>query len=169
MDPGKSFDMSTGKMKNIVQRLFRMRHRFRVAVPENIEVLKKRLAHTRLNNPVDNGNDFNLFYNLGGAFDQEAESLTMGDLSRHMKVPLSTATRIVDWLVFNGYAQRLSDPDDRRIVRVMLTEIGRATYCEIDAFFLERIERLMRDFSPEERSTFQVLFEKIVISMEQEI
>jgi DNA-binding MarR family transcriptional regulator len=162
-------DPSVGEMKDTVQRLFRLRHRFHVGVPENIAALKKRLFQTNHSNPVENITDFDLFYNIGGAFSRQPEpTMTMGDLSRSLNVPLSTATRIVDWLVNNGYAQRLPDPDDRRIVRVALTETGSAMYREIDGFFMERIERLMRIFTPEERDTFRGLLLKIVKTLEQE-
>jgi DNA-binding MarR family transcriptional regulator len=156
------------EMKEMVQRLFRLRHRFRVGFPENIADLKKRLLKTNQGNPAEGVSDFDLFYNVGIAFSRQPGSLTMGELSRHLNVPLSTATRIVDWLVNNGYAQRLPDPDDRRVVRVALTEAGGAIYREIDSFFMERIERLMRGFTIEERNTFHGLLQKIVITLEQE-
>ena len=54
------------------------------------------------------------------------------------------------------------------MVRVALTETGNAMYREIDIFFMERIEQLMHAFTPEERNTFQRLFEKIINTMEQE-
>ena len=168
MQTDQTFDSSTPKIKEIFQRLFRMRHRFRVDVPDNIESLKKRLEKTSSKNPVENVSDFNLIYTLGGAIGRQVEPLSMGDLSRQLNVPLSTATRIVDWMVNNDYAQRLPDPDDRRIVRVALTETGRTMYTEIDNFFMERIERLMHAITAEERVTFENLIEKIVSSMEQE-
>jgi len=46
MQTTQTFDNSTPKIKEIFQRLFRMRHRFRVDVPDNIESLKKRLEKT---------------------------------------------------------------------------------------------------------------------------
>ena len=49
----------------------------------------------------------------------------MGDLSRILGVPFSTSTRTADWLVNNGYVQRLTDPNDRRLVCVELTEAGK--------------------------------------------
>jgi DNA-binding MarR family transcriptional regulator len=161
-------DPSLVEMKEVVRRLFRLRRRFHVGVPETIAALKKRLFQTNHSNPVENINDFDLFYNVGSAFSHQAEPMTMGDLSRSLNVPLSTATRIVDWLVSNSYAQRLPDPDDRRIVRVALTETGNAMYHEIDNFFMERIERLMCIFTPEERETFRGLLLKIVKTLEQE-
>ena len=168
MTTTQPIDHSIVEMKEIVQRLFRLRRRFHVGVPEKIETLKKRLFQTNHSNPVENINDFDLFYNLGSAFSRQADPMTMGDLSRSLNVPLSTATRIVDWLVNNGYAQRLPEPEDRRVVRVALTETGSAVYREIDSLFMERIERLMRGFTPEERDTFRGLLQKIVNSLEQE-
>jgi DNA-binding MarR family transcriptional regulator len=160
---------STSEMKEIIQRLFRLRHRFHVGVPENILSLKERLFHTNHSNPLENTTDFDLFYSIGNAFSHQAEpTMTMGDFSRSLNVPLSTATRIVDWLVNNNHAQRLPDPGDRRVVRVALTETGMAMYREIDNFFTERIERLMHGFTPEERETFRGLLFKIINTLEQE-
>lgn len=165
----QSTDSSVLELKKIIQRLFRMRHRFHVGVPENIQTLKKRLFQNSHSNPVENLTDFDLFYSVGNAFSSQAEpTMTMGDLSRNLNVPLSTATRIVDWLVSKDYAQRLPDPDDRRVVRVAMTETGLKMYDEIDTFFMERIERLMHGFTHDERKTFCALLLKMVTTLEQE-
>ena len=163
----ENVDQSVTEMKDLVQRLFRLRHRFRVGVPENIETLK-RLFQAAHGNPVENGNNFDLFFSVGNILSNQPEPIAMGDLSRSLNVPLSTATRIVDWLVSNDYARRLPDPADRRVVLVALTATGSAMYREIDAFFMERIQRLMRGFTPEERDTFRGLLQKIINTMEQE-
>jgi DNA-binding MarR family transcriptional regulator len=52
--------------------------------------------------------------------------LTMAELAAAEQVRGPTATRIVDALVRRGLAERVSDPADRRIVRVAATEEGRA-------------------------------------------
>jgi len=154
--------------REIARRLFGLRHRFRVGLPENIAALKQRLSQAGSGETAANINDFDLFYNVGNVFSRQTEPITMGELSRSLNVPLSTATRIMDWLVENGYARRLPDPADRRIVRVALTAEGSAMYREIDSFFMERVERLMQGFTPDERSAFLVLLGKIIRRMEQE-
>ena len=156
------------EMKVMVQRLFRMRHRLRVGLPETIVSLKNRLFQQNRSNPVENFNDFDLFYNVASIMAQHMDSLTMGELSRSLNVPLSTATRVVDWLVAQGYAQRLPDPNDRRVVRVALTDTGSAMYAEIDRFFMERIARLTNAFTPEERSMLLGLLQKVVTTLEEE-
>jgi DNA-binding MarR family transcriptional regulator len=84
-------------------------------------------------------------------------------------VPLSTATRIADWMVGDGYVQRLPDPDDRRVVRVAFTDTGNAVYHDIDTYFLERIEHLLHNFTTDERTLLITLLRKIIQTMEQEL
>ncbi len=168
MISSKLDQQSIEAIKGIIQRIFRLRHHFRVVHPENIRLLQKRLFKENTSNPVENVTDFDLFFNIGTIFSQQSGSLTMGELSQELNVPLSTATRIADWMVSNGYLQRLPDPDDRRVVRVAFTDAGHAVYHEIDTFFMERIEQLLHNFTPDERTTFIALLGKIIQTMEQE-
>ncbi len=161
-------DQSTTELKELFQRFFRLRHGMRLGLPEAIADLKKRLHQSASGSPAENSNNFELFFNVGNALTHQPEPMAMGDLSRSLNVPLSSATRTIDWLVANKFAQRLPDPDDRRVVLVALTEPGLALYREIDSFFTERMEGMLRDFSPEERSTFRDLLLKIINNMEQE-
>ena len=163
-----SVDQSTTELKELFQRFFRLRHGMRLGLPENIADLKKRLHQTASGSPAENSNNFELFFNVGNVLTRQAEPMAMGDLSRSLNVPLSSATRIIDWLVANNFAQRLPDPNDRRVVLVALTEPGLALYREIDSFFIERVENMMRGFTPGERSTFRDLLLKIITNMEQE-
>ena len=54
----------------------------------------------------------------------KAKTMTMNGLSDWMHLATSTMTRIVDNLVRDGYVERAQDPQDRRVVRVALTEKG---------------------------------------------
>jgi DNA-binding MarR family transcriptional regulator len=54
----------------------------------------------------------------------EGESISMNDLSLKMKLAGSTMTRTVDPLVKKGLVDRQPDAEDRRVVRVRLTETG---------------------------------------------
>jgi DNA-binding MarR family transcriptional regulator len=113
--------------------------------------------------------DMGLILSLGQALNQSGEPMTMGDLGRALNVPLSTATRIVDLLVKNGSVQRLPDPDDRRVVRVGLTENGTALYGVIDRVIYHRVERMLRPFSPDERETLIALLRKLVTGLEESL
>jgi DNA-binding MarR family transcriptional regulator len=79
----------------------------------------------------------------------------MGELSSELKIPVSTATRLADWLVQSDIIERFSDPDDRRIVRVRLTEAGHRVYRIYADFNQKRIEKIFT-FSDEEKSQLGV-------------
>jgi DNA-binding MarR family transcriptional regulator len=83
-------------------------------------------------------------------------------------VPLSNATRTMDWLVNNGYAQRLPDPKDRRVVRVELTETGKATYQAISTFMLARVEQALSPLTLSEREIFIELLNKVLTAFEKD-
>jgi DNA-binding MarR family transcriptional regulator len=51
-------------------------------------------------------------------------SLSMRELAKELDVSESSATAIADRLVSQGLAERSSDPADRRIVRLTLSEAG---------------------------------------------
>ena len=89
------------------------------------------------------------------------ESVTMGELSVELSVPLSTTTRMVDWLVATGQASRLPDPDDRRVVRVALTEAGVKMHDFIEAQLSESAHRTLKCLSEDERSALLVLLRKL--------
>ena len=57
----------------------------------------------------------------------DGESISMNDLSLKMKLAGSTMTRTVDPLVKKGLMDRQADAEDRRVVRVRLTETGMQT------------------------------------------
>ncbi len=160
---------STAQIAEIVQRLFMLRHRFRVGLPETLLALKKRVHLDAEATSVGFSTDLDLFFTIGVAFARRDEPMTMGEFSRALDVPLSSATRIADWLVDRGYARRLADADDRRVVRMTLTEAGAALHQEIERVFLQRVDHLMRSFSHQERSTFLRLMDKLVSTLEEEV
>jgi DNA-binding MarR family transcriptional regulator len=89
------------------------------------------------------------------------DNLTMGELSKSIAAPMSSTTRMVNWLVENGYAVRLSDPDDRRIVRVTLTEEGRKLHEYIEGHIIKRVRETIQLLTQEEQATIINVFDKL--------
>lgn len=112
--------------------------------------------------------NIDLFYNFCLALSGSQSSLTMGELSQALQVPLSTATRIVDWLVEGDYAKRLTDPQDRRVVRVTLTDTGREIYRILNEFTTRRAARVLRQFTDEERAQLINLLHRLARIMSEE-
>ncbi len=115
--------------------------------------------------PVRKAN-YHLFYRTSHNLYQES-SLTMGELSNALSVPLSTATGMGDWMVGNGYIQRLSDPEDRRIVRVALTDEGRKLQKTIENYVGQRFQQIFSRLTVEERNMFFVIIRKLRLALEE--
>jgi len=116
--------------------------------------------------PHPNAN-YELFYRVSNSIYYKG-NLTMGELSSALSVPLSTATRIADWLVDKGYLQRLSDSEDRRIVRVALTNIGQEVYQTIDRYIRQRLQQILSCLTDEERIVLLALIGRVVKALKEE-
>jgi DNA-binding MarR family transcriptional regulator len=158
---------SSPEVFKLLQRIIRLRSRFKVVTPENLAALKKQIHESHLSAKDAGIEDAGLFYNAGTVFSRYEGPITMGELSRDLEVPLSTATRTMDWLVDNGYAQRLPDQKDRRIVRVELTGQGKEAYRTISTFMLGRVEQALSPLNTIERKTFMSLMNKVLDAFEK--
>ena len=93
---------------------------------------------------------------------------TMGELSAALKVPLSSATRIVDWLVRGKFLERSYDPNDRRVVLVKMNKIGEQFFQTAMEYNRKRIAHLMEKFSLEEQDQLLHLMSKLLNKLEEE-
>src|SRR5438270_12564912 len=119
----------TAQMAAIARQFMRLAPRLKASMADDDELHKIRAQLDEMHGAGRHElGDFGLFLNLGLALTQNDGPMTMGDLGRALGVPLSTATRIVDLLVKSNSVTRLPDPDDRRVVRVALTDTGIAMY-----------------------------------------
>ena len=105
-----------------------------------------------------------LFYNLSSTLYYNS-NLTMGELSKALSVPLSTATRMADWWVDNGFAQRMNDPEDRRIVRISLTDIGKRLHELIEKSVTESVQQCLDCLTLEEQATMLTLMRKVALGL----
>jgi len=144
----------------IVRDLVRLRPRLKLALPPDLARAKAQF------DTLDSAGDHNTLFQVGVVLSSQQEPLSMGELSKALDVPLSTATRIADWWVKNGYVERSPDPKDRRVVRVALTRSGRDLLKAGNKLICQRVEQVLRRFTPEERETLVVLMRKLVASLE---
>jgi DNA-binding MarR family transcriptional regulator len=155
------------RMKTLVKRLYYLRGRFKAILPENLVALKQRMERDRLEGKDEGIETLNMYFYVGFVLNRQSEPMTMGDLSRALEVPFSTATHQIDWFVHNNYARRLPDPDDRRIVRVELTEEGKQILDAVNEFMFERMQKILDAFSEEEQQDIMRLLEKFIRIVEE--
>jgi DNA-binding MarR family transcriptional regulator len=75
----------------------------------------------------------------------------MSEVSEKLGVALSTATQIADRLTARGWVQRESDPEDRRVVRLALTQAGRQLAKERRSERRRRLRAMLSAIDPEAR------------------
>ncbi len=88
------------------------------------------------------------------AMRRSGRTMTLPELANFARMPKQQMSKLVDKLVEGGFAERLSDPDDRRVIRLRATEKAD----EYVASFLEKDAAEFRAFfdqlEGEERETF---------------
>lgn len=157
----------TAQLMTVWEELGRIGPRVKKFLPAEMVLLREKMSNLHLEGGHHKG-DHGLFFRVGAILTQRDRSVTMGELSEALGVPPNTATRVVDWLVSAGYAERLPDREDRRVVRVSLTVEGDALYRAINQFVLQRTEELLRRFEPEERESLVALLQKLARLLREE-
>mgnify|MGYP001814642595 CR=1 FL=1 len=100
-----------------------------------------------------------------GSVIYEIGSPTMGELAKSLDLPHSTITRMVTWLVDNGYARRNIDEQDHRIARVKLTEKGIQSYNAVTDYFARTIKQHLSVLTQEEQMILLTLLRKIIAGL----
>jgi DNA-binding MarR family transcriptional regulator len=157
-------DRNVEQFFELMQRFVRLRPTF--VAPEPLAHFKRELDSLRggEGKPDDRTSVHRLLMTLARA-DQPP---SMGELSAELGVPLSTATRAVDWLVAGAFAERLDDPSDRRTVRIRMTPKGQKIYQAFAEFNRQRIARVLRAFTPAEQAQLLKLMNRLLDSFQAE-
>lgn len=97
---------------------------------------------------------------LGRTLDEKRP--TMGEVADALGVALSTATQIVERMEKRGLVCREhSDPDDRRVVRLALTEQGRFLIEERRRLRHERLAQAMAQLTPSQSKALAAALEPL--------
>ncbi len=71
----------------------------------------------------------------------EQDGLRLSDLSGKLLIDKSSTTRLIDRLSAIGLVERVADPGDRRVQRIVLTPKGRAHLMTVQAAHSESLAR----------------------------
>lgn len=74
--------------------------------------------------------------------------LTMGELQNKMYLAPSSITALVDSLVTNGLLERGTHPEDRRVIKLYLTEEGKKVLEDVLNFRHERLKEALAGMEP---------------------
>jgi DNA-binding MarR family transcriptional regulator len=79
-----------------------------------------------------------------------SKKLTMSEIGKEMTVTFANITTIVDNLERLQYVKRLRDPNDRRVVKVELTDAGSKLYHKIFRSHRREVAKLMKALDRDE-------------------
>ena len=77
-------------------------------------------------------------------------TLSMSDIGKCLSMPKPHVTVIVDKLIEEGYVERRSDPKDRRVVNILLTEKGLTDFESIKLAISENLKVKLSQLGNEE-------------------
>ncbi|MEK7703838.1 MAG: MarR family transcriptional regulator [Myxococcota bacterium] len=95
-----------------------------------------------------------------------APGVRIGTLADDQGLAISTMTRNVALLERRGWVRRESGEEDRRTVRVVLTEVGRQKALELQDTTLSRFQRAFRAFHPTDRVERAVALDRVAEALE---
>jgi DNA-binding MarR family transcriptional regulator len=72
-------------------------------------------------------------------------------LAERLTIRKPTVTALADGLVAAGYAQREGEPGDRRIVRLHITDAGRAALAKAEEAYATRLQAVLDDVPDQEQ------------------
>ena len=159
-------DTYDGQIAAVVYGFMRVWNRFEATLSKELAQIQESLHGMHPQRENQQNANYELFYRACSSIYPEG-NVTMGEFSSALAVPLSTATRIADWLVDHGYIERLPDSDDRRVVRVSLTDVGKELFRAIDRYIKQRMQQVLSSLTAEERSILLTLIGKVVTGLEE--
>ncbi|MYU23288.1 MarR family transcriptional regulator [Streptomyces sp. SID8352] len=86
----------------------------------------------------------------------------MADLAARLEVVPRAVTSLVDGLERAGKVRRVPDPSNRRVVRIELTDEGRATLGELRAARRRAAEEILAPLTAEQRAVLGGLLDTLV-------
>jgi|SRR5271157_2363629 len=105
--------------------------------------LMKQFPHPKLKQSSIDGltrSEYELLVMLVMNLDNDKKALTVTEISNLLQITPAGVTHLINPLEVTGYIERLQDPDDRRIVRIGITEQGTHV---AEALILEVQEQLI--------------------------
>jgi DNA-binding MarR family transcriptional regulator len=163
-----STEKTAEQFVDLIQRYISLRPK--MILPEHVVQFKKKMEglKSKMDGAGGNPEDFSFLFRILILLARSEKPVTMSELSAELNVPMSTATRIVDWLVRGDMVERVNDTNDRRVVRVGMSKSGRELYETGMTYNKQRIGKLLRDFSSDEQAQLLKLMNKLFDSLASE-
>jgi MarR family transcriptional regulator, organic hydroperoxide resistance regulator len=95
--------------------------------------------------------------------------LSLSELSEHMSAHNSTITGVVDRMAKGGLVERVRSTEDRRVVRIRLTERGEALARSVPVTSMEVFAKALASLTHEERRALRQVLRKLSDHVREEV
>lgn len=99
---------------------------------------------------------------------RDEPGITMGELCDKLFLACSTATDLDDRMEKNGYVNRQRDAEDRRVIRLFITEKGEEIIHEVIMARRRYVDQILKQLSAEETEQLATSLEKLHSLMHSE-
>lgn len=86
----------------------------------------------------------------------------MSELAEYMQLTLSAITSLSEKLMGSGYISRKRSQNDRRIVRLVLTDNGKSFSDELISQKTKLVQKLHERLTPKERESLNNIYKKMI-------
>ena len=93
--------------------------------------------------------------------DEQPEGISLKELAGRLQMTVPAASQLVETLVSKGYLLRTPSPDDRRAVRIKLSEGGEEQFADVYERFHSKLDERARALTAEELHTLAGIVRKM--------
>ncbi|MFA5871628.1 MAG: MarR family transcriptional regulator [Parcubacteria group bacterium] len=86
----------------------------------------------------------------------------MKDLADYLMITPPSATSIIDTLAESGSVERMRDPEDRRIVRIVITKKGEEQLKKFTNKMVDRMRKNLKSLTKNEQQALADILSKII-------
>ena len=97
------------------------------------------------------------------------DGIAMTELAKALQLPKQRLTKLINSLVENGFALRRSDANDRRVIKVVLTDKAKEYIERISSCDIESYKRNFKNMDMEEMEQFQAAVETLLRILSKDI
>ena len=87
--------------------------------------------------------------------------LKMKDIAKALRVSLPAVTGLINRLVKLKFVKRVYNKDDRRVIFIEITDLGKKTVKEVDKSRRRMVEKIYGNLSDSERKTYLKIIRKV--------
>jgi MarR family transcriptional regulator, transcriptional regulator for hemolysin len=94
--------------------------------------------------------------------------LSQREIARRLSIEGPSVTRHLDHLEAEGYIERRSDPTDRRLTRIFVTDTGREHYLTLCPIVRGKEETLFASTNPAQLETFRTMLHDLYTRLREQ-